>query len=59
VGRDGAEDAGDLGYSKSGIFFRAGLDGPNQIESAGEIRFLAQSIRVIYAFRTEATRMDS
>jgi hypothetical protein len=36
------EFAGDLGSRPRKIFFTAGLDHPNQIESAGEIRFLAQ-----------------
>jgi hypothetical protein len=42
-----AKDACDLGEARREIFFAKGLDYPNQIESAGEIKFLAQSTRII------------
>ena len=32
-----AKDAGDLGYDGSNLFFGAGLDDPNQIESSQQI----------------------
>jgi hypothetical protein len=41
--RDSAKDAGDLGPRPSGIFFGAGVDRANQVESAGEIAFYAQA----------------
>src|SRR6188474_3198730 len=40
--RDGRSYAGDLPDDGSGIFLCGGLDGPNQLEIAREIRFLAQ-----------------
>src|SRR6266852_4069229 len=41
--RNGTNEATDLGYSGSGIFFEAGLDDPNRVESPREISFFAQA----------------
>ena len=40
--RNGTNEATDLGYSGSEIFFEAGLDDPNHVESTQEISFFAQ-----------------
>jgi hypothetical protein len=36
------EDGADLGETRSGLFLPHNLDDPNHVESAGEIRALAQ-----------------
>ena len=38
------EDGADLGEMRSGIFLLRNLDGPNRVESAGEIRVCAQRV---------------
>jgi hypothetical protein len=43
-GRDGGTFTGDLGSRRSGLFLRAGLDGANQLETAGENSRLAQRV---------------
>jgi len=42
--RDGVKGKADFSNRPSGIFLQGGLDDPNHIESAGEIRFYAQII---------------
>jgi hypothetical protein len=43
VGRDGDSFSGDLGESKTRIFFQKGLDGPNHIETVQQNRAAAQA----------------
>ena len=38
------EDGADLGETRSGLFLPRNLDDPNHVESADEIRFLAQRV---------------
>jgi hypothetical protein len=42
VGRDGGSLMGDLGKSRSGIFFLIGLDDPNQLDPAQQFKLRAQ-----------------
>jgi hypothetical protein len=42
VGRDGGSSRVDLGFSRSRIFFRKGLDHPNHLDPAREFRAYAQ-----------------
>jgi len=43
-GRHGEQETTDLGARRSELFFRVGLDDPNQVESAREIAVYAQAI---------------
>jgi hypothetical protein len=44
---------------KSGLFLASGLDDPNHIESAGEIRFCAQRFLVVFWARDARPRTET
>jgi hypothetical protein len=52
------EDGADLGEMRSGIFLPRNLDDPNHVESAGEIRVLAQRVWMPFECVAAATSAD-